>query len=220
MTKLPSEFPLPREAFERQRSLLGTHIGAGRRSSRSRRRRALVGVAAAILVGGLLVTPAFGIGSRLLALIESAPARPDVQAPVWSPGGGRIAFFNKRDGGKEIYVVNADGSGQRRLTRDARNAATPAWSPDGRKIAFEGGAEPLDRHLCRERRRKRAAEAGAQRARSCLVARRADDRVLQRLQDLPHERRRERAPAPDEAAGGSAGLLRGRPTGGSSPSSR
>ena len=36
--------------------------------------------------------------------------------------------------------------------------------------------------------------------RSCLVARRADDRVLQRLQDLPHERRRERAPAPDEAA--------------------
>ena len=142
MTKLPSEFPLPGEAFERQRSLLGTHIGAGRRSSRSRRRRALVGIAAAILVCGVLVTPAVGIGDRLLALIESAPARPDVQAPVWSPGGERIAFFNKRDGGKEVYVVSADGSGQRRLARDARNAATPAWSPDGRQIAFEGGPNP------------------------------------------------------------------------------
>jgi len=103
----------------------------------------VVAAAAAILVGGLLVTPAVGIGDRLLTLIESAPARPDVRAPVWSPDGGRIAFFNKREGGKEIYVVNADGSGQRRLTRDARNAATPAWSPDGRKIAFEGGLNAM-----------------------------------------------------------------------------
>ena len=142
MTELPSEFPLPEEAAQRQRSLLGAHMEAGRRSSRATR-RGLVAVAVVILVGGLLVTPALGIGSRLLALIESAPARPDVQAPVWSPDERRIAFFNKRDGGKEIYVVNADGSGQRRLTRDARNAATPAWSPDGRKIAFEGGLNPF-----------------------------------------------------------------------------
>ena len=99
----------------------------------------IVAVAAVILVGGLLVTPAVGIGGRLLALIQSAPGRPDVQAPVWSPGGGRIAFLIRRDGYKEVYVVSADGSGQRRLTRDARYPATPAWSPDGRKIAFEGG---------------------------------------------------------------------------------
>ena len=37
--------------------------------------------------------------------------------------------------------MSADGSGQRRLTRDARFFATPAWSPDGRKIAFEGGRD-------------------------------------------------------------------------------
>jgi Tol biopolymer transport system component len=142
MTKLPSEFPLPPEAFERQRSILGAHIGAGRRSSRTAL-RGVVAVAAVILVGGLLVTPAVGIGGRLLALIESAPGRPDVQSPVWSPGGGRIAFLSRRDGGKDVYVVSADGSGQRRLTRDARYPATPAWSPDGRKIAFEGGPYAL-----------------------------------------------------------------------------
>ena len=138
MTELPSEFPLPEEAAQRQRSLLGAHIEAGRRSSRTTRGR-LVAVAAVILVGGLLVTPALGIGSRILDLIESSPGRPDVQAPVWSPGGGRIAFLSRRDGGKDVYVVSRDGSGKRRLTRDARYAATPAWSPDGRQIAFEGG---------------------------------------------------------------------------------
>ena len=141
MTEIPREFPLPEEAFERQRSLLGAHIGAGRRSSRTAL-RGVVAVAAVILVGGLLVTPAFGIGGRLLDLIEGAPARPEVQSPVWSPDGRRIAFVSRRDGQGRSYVMNADGSGQRRLTRDARYLATPAWSPDGRKIAFEGGPTP------------------------------------------------------------------------------
>ena len=33
--------------------------------------------------------------------------------------------------------MNADGSGQRRLTREAARDDAPAWSPDGRKITFE-----------------------------------------------------------------------------------
>ena len=32
--------------------------------------------------------------------------------------------------------MNADGSGQTRLTRTARNDHSPVWSPDGKKIAF------------------------------------------------------------------------------------
>ncbi len=36
----------------------------------------------------------------------------------------------------DIYVMNADGSGKRKLTHNARYNAEPAWSPDGRKIAF------------------------------------------------------------------------------------
>jgi hypothetical protein len=39
----------------------------------------LVAIAAVILVAGLLVTPAFGIGSRLLDLIQGTPAPPEVQ---------------------------------------------------------------------------------------------------------------------------------------------
>src|SRR5213593_1701499 len=33
-----------------------------------------------------------------------------------SPSGKRVAFVSERDGNPEIYVMNADGSGQARLT--------------------------------------------------------------------------------------------------------
>jgi TolB protein len=118
-----------------------SHAATGREWTRahSRRRWVIVAVAGLVLVGGLLATPAFGIGDRLLALIEGAPARPEVQSPVWSPDGRRIAFVNRRDG-RAMYVMNADGSGLRIVARVQR-LATPAWSPDGRKIAFQGSGD-------------------------------------------------------------------------------
>ncbi len=57
--------------------------------------------------------------------------------PAWSPDGGRIAFVSDRDGDDEIYVMNADGSGQIRLTTSAGPDLWPAWSPDGVQIAFD-----------------------------------------------------------------------------------
>ena len=36
---------------------------------------------------------------------------------AWSPDGRRIAFVSNRDGSYGIYVMNADGSGQRRLAQ-------------------------------------------------------------------------------------------------------
>ena len=55
----------------------------------------------------------------------------------WSPDGKKIAFHSDRDGNGEIYVMNADGSEQRNLTKNAANDSSPSWSPDGKKTAFE-----------------------------------------------------------------------------------
>ena len=38
--------------------------------------------------------------------------------PVFSPDGSRIAFMSQRDGNSEIYVMNRNGSGVRRLTNN------------------------------------------------------------------------------------------------------
>jgi Tol biopolymer transport system component/predicted Ser/Thr protein kinase len=51
-------------------------------------------------------------------------------------GQGRIAFVSYRDGNNEIYAMNADGSGQTRVTNTTADDWSPAWSPDGRWIAF------------------------------------------------------------------------------------
>ena len=45
------------------------------------------------------------------------------------PAAGKIAFMSDRDGNDEIYVMNADGSGQTNLTNNAAGDYHPAWSP-------------------------------------------------------------------------------------------
>ena len=57
--------------------------------------------------------------------------------PTWSPDGSRIAFRSERSGEPEIWLMNADGSGQHRLGP----GLSPAWSPDGSRIAFASPGE-------------------------------------------------------------------------------
>ena len=62
--------------------------------------------------------------------------------PNWSPDGRRIVFTSyvydppSTVTSGEIYIMNADGTGQAQLTNDGIEKRGPAWSPDGKSILF------------------------------------------------------------------------------------
>lgn len=49
---------------------------------------------------------------------------------------GRMVYISVIEGRQQLFVMNADGSGSRQITRDDAQHEDPAWSPDGRRIAF------------------------------------------------------------------------------------
>src|SRR3989440_3560755 len=75
-------------------------------------------------------------GSRPTAPSLLSSSGESTQA-LGSKANGKIAFASTRDGAWGIYVMNADGSNQTRLTLGIE----PAWSPDGSKIAFVAGPD-------------------------------------------------------------------------------
>jgi TolB protein len=57
-------------------------------------------------------------------------------APAWSPDGKTLAVTLSREGGSQIFLVNPDGSGVRRITTSASIDTEPRYSPDGKWLYF------------------------------------------------------------------------------------
>lgn len=87
-----------------------------------------------------------GSGARRLAT--------ESEQPAWSPDGRRIAFASARDHAarirvgedesswiRQIYVMHADGSGQRRLVVTGTDDQWPDWAPGGAVIAYQTTSE-------------------------------------------------------------------------------
>jgi Tol biopolymer transport system component len=87
-----------------------------------------------------------GTGARFLTQVASETVPTDsfplagALMPTWSPDGSRIAFTNGH-----IWVMQADGSNLRQLTRGDGVDLWPTWSPDGSTIAYsDSGTARLD----------------------------------------------------------------------------
>ena len=81
-------------------------------------------------------------------------------SPSWSPDGKQIAFISRRDGhfigegglSTEIYVMDADGGNQQKLTNNPHLDGAPAWfgpafavTPAGKKVTTWGWLKQVDR---------------------------------------------------------------------------
>ena len=74
-----------------------------------------------------------------LAQLTHEPQGISAQGPAWSPDGSRLLFarVNVSKGIGRIWIMNADGTGQRLLVSDAgRSDIQPSYSPDGEHIVF------------------------------------------------------------------------------------
>jgi len=74
--------------------------------------------------------------STLAPMSTPSPTLTPTPNPTPTPVGGKITFVSDRDDNPEIYVMNADGSGQTNLTNHKAEDNWPAMSPDGSQIAF------------------------------------------------------------------------------------
>jgi Tol biopolymer transport system component/imidazolonepropionase-like amidohydrolase len=78
------------------------------------------------------------LGDLYTLPIEGGTARPLTsgldwdQQPRYSPDGRHIAFLSDRDGGTNVWIIDADGGSPRQLSRDRRSSfVSPAWTTDG-----------------------------------------------------------------------------------------
>jgi len=68
--------------------------------------------------------------------VFTAPASFSINASA-SDADGSISTVEFFEGGTKLYHINADGSGQVRLTNNSANDEAPRWSPNSTRIAFQ-----------------------------------------------------------------------------------
>jgi Tol biopolymer transport system component len=101
-------------------------------------RSGALGIVAALLAGFALVSSSCGSPTKL---------KWGDREPSWSHDARRVVFVSNRANPAEdtyaVYVMNADGSGVRRVTYDAGNDESPGFSPDGGRIDYLGHTEDV-----------------------------------------------------------------------------
>jgi len=110
---------------------------------------AVAGTGTFTVVRGILYCAVRGLNQLICLLNPESSESFDLTSsdisgyPQWSPDGTKVAFVRGGGSGWEgdIYVVDADGTDETRLTISSANELYPAWSPDGTRIVFETGRD-------------------------------------------------------------------------------
>ncbi len=95
------------------------------------------------LVRGLLVTAVIATCPFTLGAQQPAAHPASNSQPAVSPDGLRIAFISDRGGADNVFVIGADGTGERQVTRGGAHLAR--WSGDGRELLFAGAGADTGR---------------------------------------------------------------------------
>jgi Tol biopolymer transport system component len=74
----------------------------------------------------------------LILAVVTALVMTGVGTQLFGPYRPPIAFTSNRDGTKQIYLMNADGTNVRQLTHGAGDASIDDWSPDGSHLLGQG----------------------------------------------------------------------------------
>ena len=139
----PPRPPRPNDPVDREEieALVEALIEEARQRTR-RRRRMYWTVAASVVLAGVVVFTVFDPTAQSQSASPALSARSSLAAAAAS---SKIAFMTAVPRARllkgvqwdaEVNVMNADGSGKRRLARNTWMFQPPAWSPDGQKLAF------------------------------------------------------------------------------------
>jgi Tol biopolymer transport system component len=89
--------------------------------------------------------PIPALAAAVAALVAVATLTASASGAGTSAATGRLTFWSDEQG-PSVWIVGADGSGLKRISRRPENAKRPVVSPDGRLVAFDGarpGSTPM-----------------------------------------------------------------------------
>lgn len=72
---------------------------------------------------------------------EQLTSDADQRAPDVSPDGSSIVYLSKISGNYDVWIMNTNGSNNRRLTEDPGNEGNPSWHPDSSKIIYSSNGD-------------------------------------------------------------------------------
>ncbi len=67
--------------------------------------------------------------------------------PSWSPDGTKIAFTRASESRSDVFLMDADGTGVKKLTGTSGDGFSPDFSPDGKQIVFTRNDEGQTTHI-------------------------------------------------------------------------